>query len=194
MSPEEAVKEIEKDKPFYQNSGGGVTFSGGEPLVQWQFLLAVSKMCKERDISTALETTGCAKWEVMEKVLKYIDLVLYDIKHLDPLKHIEGTGVSNELILDNFLKTAHTVRTWLRVPIIPNFNDSTAWLSKLGEFVKGSGVEKVSLLPYHTWGEHKYERLGTEYPLKGIESLSPESLDGLKKVMESYGLTATIGS
>lgn len=193
VSPEEALKEIEKDKPFYQNSGGGVTFSGGEPLAQWQFLLEVCKQCKERNISTILDTTGCASWEVMERILEYTDLVLYDIKHLDPLKHIEGTGVDNELILNNFKKTACKVRTWLRVPVIPNYNDSATYMSKLGEFCAGVGIEKISLLPYHTWGEHKYERLGKVYALRGIESLLPESLEGLKEVIESYGLTATVG-
>ena len=193
MSPEEAVKEIEKDKLFFKNSDGGVTFSGGEPLVQWQFLLTVAKKCKERNIATALDTTGCARWDVLEKVLEYIDLVLYDVKHLDPIKHIEGTGVNNELILDNFVKTAAKKRTWVRVPVIPNYNDSLTHIRRLGEFVKGSGVEKISLLPYHTWGEHKYERLGKTYPLKGVESLIPESLQEQKETLESLGLTATIG-
>ncbi len=193
MTPEETLKVIEKDKPFYDNSGGGVTFSGGEPLVQWQFLLEICKLCKERDISTVLDTTGYARWEIMEQVLEYVDLVLYDIKHLDPLKHIEATGVSNEIILENIKKTANKVRTWLRIPVIPGFNDSADFFNDLIEFSKGLNVEKISLLPCHTWGEPKYDRLGRAYALKGVGSMAPESLDEIKDHMESEGLVATIG-
>lgn len=193
MSVEEVVKEIEKDRLFYQNSGGGVTFSGGEPLVQWQFLREICKQCKQKDVSIALDTTGYAPWNIMEKVLEYVDLVLYDIKHLEPHMHIEGTGVSNELILENVRKTARKVRTWLRIPVIPDFNDSMNHISRLAEFSVGLGVEKVSLLPYHMWGVHKYERLGRVYPLKGVQPLPPELLEAFKKIFESNGLITTVG-
>lgn len=193
MTLEETLKVIEKDKPFYDNSGGGVTFSGGEPLVQWQFLLEICKLCKEKGISTALDTTGYARWEIMEKVLQYVDLVLYDIKHLDPLKHLEATGVSNEIILENIKKTANKVRTWMRIPVIPGFNDSADFFNDLIEFSKGLNIEKISLLPCHTWGEPKYGRLGREYALKGAGSMAPESLDEIKDLMESKGLVATVG-
>ncbi len=193
MSVEEAVKEIEKDVPFYNNSGGGVTFSGGEPLAQWQFLLEACRICKEKKIHVAIETTGCAQWEVLDKVLDYVDLALYDIKHLDPNIHASRVNGSNKLILENFPKTAHKVKTWLRVPVIPGFNDSEEFMHKLGDFCKNSGVERVCLLPYHTWGEPKYARLGREYAMKGISPLNEESLQGLKEVMESHGLATTIG-
>jgi pyruvate formate lyase activating enzyme len=193
MSLEETLKEIEKDKPFYENSGGGVTFSGGEPLIQCQFLLEICRLCNERNISTALDTTGYARWEIMEKVLEYVDLVLYDIKHLNPGKHIEATGVSNEIILENFKKTASKVKTWLRIPIIPGFNDSSDHINELIGFSKGLSLEKISLLPCHTWGEPKYERLGRIYSLEGTASMAPESLEEIKDHMESKGLVATIG-
>lgn len=193
MSAEELVAEIEKDKLFYENSNGGVTFSGGEPLMQWQFLREVCKLCKEKNISTALETTGHMQWDIMEKVLEYVDLVLYDIKHLDINLHREFTGGSNELILENISKTADKVKTWLRIPIIPNFNNTEDFIKLLAEFSSKLRLEKVSLLPYHTWGEHKYERLGRAYLLKGIEPLTPESLYPFKDILESCGLVTTVG-
>jgi pyruvate formate lyase activating enzyme len=124
MSVEEVLREIEKDRLFYVNSGGGVTFSGGEPLHQAEFVGEVSQLCRQRGIHTALDTTGYSPWPALREVLKNTDLVLYDIKHLDPVKHKEGSGVSNELVLNNLQRTAEMVTTWLRIPIIPNFNDS----------------------------------------------------------------------
>lgn len=193
MSQEEVMREIEKDRLFYLNSGGGVTFSGGEPLQQWQFLREICRRCKEEDISTALDTTGFAKWERLEKVLEYIDLVLYDIKQLDPVAHKWGTGVTNELILDNLRKTVEKARVWLRIPIIPNYNDSRPYINRLGEFSASLRVEKVSLLPYHAWGEQKYERLGRVCSFAGVNPSSEESLQSLKEVIESYDLKVEIG-
>lgn len=193
MSIEEVVKEIKKDKLFYANSGGGVTISGGEPLVQWHLVREVCMLCKEEDISTALDTTGYSPWEHLEKTLEYVDLVLYDIKHLDPLMHIDGTGVSNELILQNVVKTAKKARTWLRIPVIPNYNDSQSYMDRLGEFSASLGVEKVSLLPYHEWGVKKYERLGRVYTLDKTEPHTEEFLLIAKEVIESHRLKVTIG-
>lgn len=193
MTVDEIVKEIEKDRLFYVNSGGGVTFSGGEPLLQWEFVREVAKKCKEKGIHTALDTTGYAKWDVMEEVLQYIDLVLYDIKHMDSRIHFEGTGVFNELILDNARKTAKRVRTWLRFPVIPNYNDSSSNVESLGEFALELKVEKVSLLPYHSWGEQKYGRLGRTYGCSGLESPSEERIQELKEDVESYGLQLAVG-
>jgi pyruvate formate lyase activating enzyme len=193
LTVEEILKEIEKDVPFYQNSGGGVTFSGGEPLVQWQFLRAVSQRCREKNIHVAIETTGCAPWEILDKVLDYVDLALSDIKQLDPDIHARTVGVGNKLILENFPRTARKVKTWLRVPVIPGFNDTLDFIRRLGEFCRGTGVERVSLLPYHSWGESKYARLGKEYTLKGVKPLTEEDLQGLKNSLESYGLSTTVG-
>jgi pyruvate formate lyase activating enzyme len=193
MSHEEVMDEIKKDQLFYLNSGGGVTFSGGEPLEQWQFVRNLCKQCKEEGISVALDTSGYANWAVMEKVLDYVDLVLYDIKHLDPIMHNQGTGKSNRLILDNARKTANKVRTWLRVPVIVGYNDSKPYINRLGEFAANLGVEKLSLLPYHAWGEEKYRQLGRVYPLEGQDAPSEECIQGLKEIIGSYGLEVTIG-
>ena len=193
MSAEEVIREIEKDMLFYLNSGGGVTFTGGEPLSQAEFVNELSKQCKERHIHTTLDTSGYAPWGVVEKVLENIDLVLYDIKKLDSNAHEEGTGVTNELILENAKKVASKVTTWLRIPVIPGYNDSEGEIKQLAEFAADLEVEKVSLLPYHNWGESKYEKLGRNYLLAGLESPSERHLQRLKEILESYGLLGSIG-
>jgi pyruvate formate lyase activating enzyme len=193
ISVEEAVKEIEKDVPFYKNSGGGVTFSGGEPLLQWKFVQQALKQCREKGIHTVLDTCGHAPWSAFEEVLDYVDLVLYDIKHMDAGIHKEGTGVTNELILANAAKVANRVRTWLRVPVIPDYNDSKSTIERLAKLGAELKVEKISLLPYHGWGHQKYERLGLDYPLEGTTPPTEEMIQEFKGIIESYGLTVSIG-
>lgn len=194
MSVEEVVEEVEKDRLFYQNSGGGVTVSGGEPLFQWEFVAALFKECQERHLHTTLDTTGCAKWPAIEQVLKYTDLVLYDIKHMDPLRHRDKTGRSNALILNNAKKVARETRTWLRFPVIPGYNDSESNIRQLSEFGLACGVEKVCLIPYHRWGEGKYKRLGRKYLFGGIEPPTSDHIDEVRRTIESHGLTVTIGN
>ena len=194
MEVEEVVAEVEKDSIFYVNSGGGATFSGGEPLRQWEFVKEAAQLCKEKGIQTALDTSGYAPWEVMEQVLKHIDLVLYDIKQLDPLRHKEGTGVSNELILENAARTAARVRTWLRIPLIPGFNSSRAFIEEVAQLAKRLGVEKVSLLPYHEWGVAKYARLGRAYPNEGAKPLPEELVEELQETAQSRVLQVAVGA
>lgn len=194
MSVAEVVEEVEKDRPFYNNSGGGVTASGGEPLLQWEFVATLFKKCQEKHLHTALDTTGYAKWPAIKEVLKYTDLVLFDIKHMDPLRHREGTGRSNALILSNAKKVAGEVRTWLRFPVLPGYNDSMPHIRELAEFGLKCQVEKVSLIPYHRWGESKYQRLGREYLFEGVEPPTSDHLEGLKRAIEAYGLEVTIGN
>ena len=193
MTVGEVIEEIEKDRVFYVNSNGGVTFSGGEPLDQWEFVSQVLKECKQKGIHTVLDTAGYVQWDILEEVLRYTDLVLYDVKHMDPKKHKEGTGVSNELILINARKVASKVRTWLRVSVVPQYNDSESNIKKLSKFGTQLRAEKISLLPYHAWGEQKYQRLGKNYPFKGIPIPANEHLHNLKRIIESYGLQVTIG-
>ena len=194
VSVEEVMKEVEGDIPFYKNSGGGMTISGGEPLLQAKFVRQVFKQCKEKGIHTALDTCGHVPWSAFEEVLDYVDLVLYDIKHMQAGMHKEGTGVTNDLILANVAKVAKSVRTWLRVPLIPDFNDSRSNIESLAKLGAELKVEKVSLLPYHGWGQQKYERLGLDYPCEGIDPPPEEDLQGLKEIVESYGLKVSIGS
>lgn len=194
ISLDELVAEVEKDRLFYLNSGGGVTFSGGEPLLQWEFIREALRRCKEQGLHTVLDTTGCASWDIMERVLDYVDLVLYDVKHIDPDKHREYTGVDNQLIMDNAVKTTAKVRTWLRIPVIPGFNDSEADIRRIVEFGKELSIEKISLLPYHAFGEHKYESLGRDYPWKGTQPPPEEYIQQLQEIVETCGLAVTVGS
>jgi pyruvate formate lyase activating enzyme len=187
------LKEIEKDQPFYDNSGGGVTFSGGEPLVQWEFVLAMLKRCKERNLHTALDTTGNISWDILKSVLDYVDLVLYDLKHLDPEVHKEKTGIDNRLSLENMERLNRKARYWIRIPVIPGFNDSNEHKDKLGEFAAHLEAEKISLLPYHKWGEQKYERMGRAYSFKGVSALQDEEVEKFKQRLEAYGLEVLIG-
>jgi pyruvate formate lyase activating enzyme len=129
----------------------------------------------------------------MEGVLEYTNLVLYDIKHMDSDKHMEATGVSNELILANAEKTARKVKTWLRVPVIPDYNDSESNIRKVAEFGAKIGAQKICLLPYHGWGEQKYERLGIDYAFKGTVSPDDEYIQRLTRTIEDCGLEASIG-
>lgn len=194
MGVEEVIEEVEKDRLFYQNSGGGVTVSGGEPLFQWEFVAALLKEFRQRNLHTTLDTTGCARWPVVREVIQYTDVVLYDIKHMDPLKHREKTGRGNALILSNAKKVARDARLWLRFPVIPGYNDSETHIRELSEFAIACRVEKVCLIPYHRWGEGKYRRLGRRYLFEGVEPPTQERIEDIKRVIESYGITVTIGN
>ena len=193
MKVEEVMDEVERDRLFYLNSGGGVTASGGEPLLQPEFLLPFFKACKERGFHTALDTCGYAPWGVIEQVIDWIDLVLFDIKHMDPAMHREKTGVSNELILKNAEKVVPRVTTWLRIPLIPGFNDTESNLSKIAKLASRLPFEKISLLPYHEYGVPKYHSLRRTYPLNGASKLSNGNINRAKEILESSQLSVDIG-
>jgi len=188
---DEVMSEIMKDELFYQNSGGGVTISGGEPLLQWEFVRSLLSECKQEGIHTALDTSGYASWAVLSKVLACVDLALYDIKHTDPQYHKSGTGGGNRQILTNFRLTASKVRTWLRVPIIPGYNDSKDNITIIAKLAKETKVEKVSLLPYHQLGKAKYEQLSRRYTIR-VMPPSEEHLLKLQKLIENQGVKTTI--
>lgn len=192
MGVSEVVKEVRKDILFYQNSGGGVTISGGEPLLQWEFTRDILKSCKEEGLHTALDTTGYASWKVIEEVLKYVDLVLFDLKHTDNDLHLKGTGVSNNLILENLKQTAFIVRTWLRFPVLPGYNDSVKNAEKVACLASKLSIEKVSLLIYHEWGKPKYEKLGRDYPFLFPSEIEEERLKNIKKIFGEKGVKATL--
>ncbi len=192
MSVDEVMEEIEKDSLFYRNSKGGVTLSGGEPLFQWRFARYLLQRCKERGFHTTLDTSGFASWKVMKEVLEYVDLVLYDIKHMDDHSHIKGTGVSNTHILENIERVASMVRTWIRFPVIQGFNDSPENIEAVASLALKLGVEKVSLLPYHEWGISKYEKLGKDYSFSFPGKISDERIEEIKKVFEKKGVVTTL--
>lgn len=192
-SCEGLMKEIVSDLPFYESSGGGVTFSGGEPLVQWEFVLRALKQCKAKNIHTCVDTTGHVPWEVIEKTIPYVDLYLYDLKHFEAESQKERTGVDNRMILANLSNLARSARIWLRVPLIPGFNDSEYHLKKVGQLAVTLRVEKVCLLPYHCWGESKYERLGRTYYLSGVSPPTEEDMEKHKETLRGVGAEVSIG-
>ena len=197
MNVADVMDVVARDASYYRRTGGGMTLSGGEPLVQWQFALKLLQEAKKSGLHTTLDTSGCADWEVLDKVLNYTDLVLYDVKHLDSAKHQEATGVPNERILDNLRKTLKKARpkVWLRHPVIPHFNDSEEDLKQLCNFILtlNPSVEKMSLLPYHKFGELKYAATGKAYPWKDIPMISDEQIQKFKKLIESYGIKVDVG-
>ena len=160
---DEVMREIVKDKAFYENSGGGVTFSGGECMLQIDFLEQMLKRCKEEGIHTAVDTAGHVPFNYFERILPYTDLFLYDIKIADSEKHKRYVGVGNELIISNFQKLiSFGARVIVRTPVISGVNDTEEEISAIKAIAKGA--EKVEFLPYHAMGEHKYEALGREAP------------------------------
>ena len=152
---------IIKDKMFYETSGGGVTFSGGECMLQSDFLCEILAKCKDAEIHTAVDTAGHIHWEVFEKVLQYTDLFLYDIKVFDCNVHRKYTGVSNVLILENLKKLFEVgANVWIRIPVILGINDTAEEMQNIKNFLTPYNASKIELLPYHGMGEHKYMALG----------------------------------
>jgi len=155
----EVFEKIIKDKAFYDASGGGVTCSGGECMLQTEFLMKFLKLCKSNGIHTAVDTAGNVPLEWFEKVLPYTDLFLYDIKCMDSDLHINGTGVDNALILKNYIYLIKHAKVYVRVPVIGGFNDDLQEFTKIDDFLKQYPPSNVELLPYHAMGEHKYNAL-----------------------------------
>lgn len=169
-------QEILKDRPFYDNSGGGVTFSGGEPLLQPDFLVEVLQRCNASSIHTAVETAGNVSWEVFTQVLPYVDLFLYDIKAIDPQVHKNCTGVSNERILANAQKLMRICpeKLLFRMPVIPGYNDT-----QVPAVAAFAGEISLELLPYHSTGMGKYQALGMRYDLEGVQAPPRETMEKL---------------
>lgn len=195
VSVEEVLKIVKQDMPYYRRSGGGLTLSGGEMLCQSEFAYALLRSAKESAINTAVETTGFAKWETIEKLLPYIDTVLMDIKHTDAIKHKEFTTQSNQLILENAKKIAENAKKLIiRVPVIPTFNDTESEIASIAKFASSlKGVDEINLLPYHSFGRDKYEGLGRQYMMGDLPSPTDQHMQKLKAVAEAYGLKCQIG-
>lgn len=195
ITVEELMKEIEKDLLFYDNSGGGVTFSGGEPLFQHKFLTEALKECKKRDVHTVLDTSGYASREAFASVLDYVDIFLYDLKLADDEEHIKYTGVSNKQIKDNLRMLVDKGRgsdTILRFPVIPGITDTEKNIDGLVEFVSSlKGINEIDLLPFHDVSE-KYSRLGKEYKTPVREAPPRERLKHIKEKFEKIGLCVKV--
>lgn len=197
MTAAEVFKDVNSDAIFYQNSGGGVTLSGGDPLTQPRFSLAILKLCKRAGMHTAIETSGFANWEVFKEILEYTDMALYDLKHMDAEEHRKWTGISNELILENawrIIKELPAVTFVARMPLIPGYNDSKENIAATTKFIRElSPSIKVHLLPYHRLGETKYERLEEIGKIIRIQPPTDEYMEEIRHSFESFGLTAITG-
>ncbi|ADL51556.1 pyruvate formate-lyase-activating protein [Clostridium cellulovorans] len=184
-TPEQLLKKIVRFKPYFEKSGGGVTFSGGEPLLQYNFLIEALKLCKENGIHTAIDTAGVGMGNY-EEVLKYTDLVLLDIKHYDEIKYKEITGRDNSEFKKflEALKNSNS-KVWIRHVVVPGINDTKEDVLALCEYIKDiPRIEKVDLLPYHVLGVNKYDVMGIEYRLKDLQPMSKEKAEELKAFLK----------
>lgn len=196
ITVEGLLREIEKDVKLYDVSNGGVTFSGGEPLYQPEFLLEILKKCKEVDINTALDTSGYAPKEVFKKVIPYVNIFLYDIKIMKEDYSYKYIGATSKPILENLRILIEMNRgrdVILRFPVIPNITDTKENIEEIIKLMKTlKGVEEIDLLPFHDVRE-KYIRLGKEYKMISSEPPSPQKLKFLKEIFEEMGLKVKIG-
>jgi pyruvate formate lyase activating enzyme len=195
MTVEQVMDEVLRDLIFYDESGGGVTFSGGEPLLRGNFLFDLLRACKAHELHTVVDTCGFADFETLDRVRPYVDLFLYDLKAMDVRRHQEVTGVSNELILDNLRRLAeYSHPVVLRVPIIPHLNDDEENLRQIGALVsRYPNITQVDILAYHKLGIDKYERLNSPNPMPETDPPSADEMAAIKCLLESFGLKVTIG-
>jgi len=186
MGVDDVIRAVEEDGAFYVRSGGGLTLSGGEPLSQIGFVKELLVTARGRGLDTAIETSGLCAWKSLEAVAPHIDQIFYDIKCMDPEKHERATGVSNEVILENFRKLRrHFPETALvvRTPVIPGVNDTEEDIRSIVEFIEGAGgAADYELLRYHEFGAPKYRKLGRAYPLDRAEPPSEERMDALEEI------------
>lgn len=194
LTAKEVMQEVEKDSLFYGESKGGVTFSGGEPLMQIDFLDSLLTECRARGVRTAVDTSGYAPWDAVEGIVDKVDLFLYDIKVMDDGVHRKYTGVSNKQILENFRRLAERGSSlFVRFVVVPGINDDKTNATETARFVRSCGVEQVYLLPYHRAGIEKYRGLGRRYRLEKLKSPSDRRLNAIKGQFERAGLKARIG-
>ncbi len=191
----EVLAEVEKDRPFYDNSGGGMTLSGGEPLMQVDFTRALLQAAKQSGLHTVLDTCGYAAWECFERVLPYTDLVFFDVKSADAQQHRHATGHDNRLILENLARVAHHgVGLQVRVPTVPGYNASVPAMEAIARVVSAlPGPPPVELLRYHRLGEGKYETLGQACPLTIEQPPSDELMQELCAAVQNQGLRCLVG-
>lgn len=195
VTVDEVMETVLKDMAYYRRTGGGLTLSGGECLCQPDFAAALLYSAKQMGLSTAIESTACAKYENIQKLLPNLDVYLMDIKHMDSGKHKAFTGVSNELILENARKLAVDANELIiRVPVVPTFNDTPQEIAAIAKFANSlPNVKELHLLPYHRLGKDKYAGLGREYTLNEIEPIPKAKMEHLLQVAETSGLRCQIG-
>ena len=196
MSIEEVLEEVASDIPFYNNSGGGMTLSGGEPTLNADYASKLLKGAREMGIHTCLDTSGYCNWEVLNLLVEHTDIMLFDLKHIDPALHKQKTGVRNEVILNNLaLLLKNGVEVWVRIPVIPDYNDSMEFHEKAAKFLATlpGKIARVDLLPFHNWCQDKYGWLGIDWPLKDVDALDPYFLEIPAEIYREKGLKITIG-
>ncbi|WP_310606200.1 glycyl-radical enzyme activating protein [Buttiauxella brennerae] len=194
MTVADVMRELQKEENLYRRSGGGITLSGGEPLAQPEFARELLKACKAKGWHTAIETTGFTQPEVIDEVFPYVDLALADIKAINPAVHLSNTGVDNRRILENLIRMSFITKVIVRIPVVQGVNDNIEEIRSIGEFARlMSNVDTIHLLPYHTYGENKYQLLGRIYPLRDVQKISEEKMALLKNEIESLGFQCHIG-
>ena len=196
---DEIMQEVEGDKLFYENSGGGMTVSGGEPLFFPEFTAALLKSAKETGIHTCLDTSGYGHWDDFEKVLLHTEMVLFDLKCMDPKTHRKITGVSNEIILQNLHKIkkifGSTKRVRLRLPTISGVNDDAEFFESVTNIARDleDTVEGIDVLPFHNWAEGKYEQLDKNYAFAGTTSMLNEEVSDFVSILKKSGVEVVVG-
>ena len=200
ITVDQVIEKVKKDRYFYLTSKGGITISGGEPLYQFEFTRELIKRSYENNIDTAIETCGYAQWEYFEEILPYLNLILYDVKHMDAKQHKRRTGASNEIILDNLKKLSKSgVPIVIRLPLIPQFNLDESNIREIARYVSTLGnIREVNLMPFHQHGKDKYFRLSREYLLKDVSDMAShdkgrEEIRLIRELIKSYGFHVTIG-
>lgn len=195
MNASEIFDAVNRDKMFYQASGGGVTVSGGEALLQPQLVCELFEKCHKAGIDTCIETSGYATKSSLRQVIPYTNYILFDLKHLNPEKHLQYTGKPNSLIISNARIAAESgVETLFRMPLIPGINDDLQNIKETADFLHrlGNNTLRIELMPYHRLGKGKYESLGKQYHLPELLSPEPQHLESVKKAFEDKGIICTI--
>jgi pyruvate formate lyase activating enzyme len=195
MNTDKVFNAVNRDKMFYQASGGGVTVSGGEPLLKPEFICDLFEKCHQAGIHTCIETSGCTSESSLRKVLPNTDYLLYDLKHMNSEKHRQYTGKPNGLILSNAkIVAASGVETLFRMPLIPGINDNSQNIKETAEFLHrlGDNALRIELIPYHRLGKGKYEALDKQYLLSELLSPEPEYLESIKYLFKDNGIICTI--
>ena len=196
MSVDEILDEVERDRPFYDNSGGGLTISGGEPTAHPEFLGQLIEGARNRGLHICLDTNGYCQWNVLEAFVRSVDVVLYDLKHLDSANHAEMVGVGNELVLENLTRILGIGQEiWIRQPIVPDYNDTWEYHLRAAEFLDllPGRIQRIDLLPFHNWCQDKYSWLGLDWPLRTIEAMDPSIVELLAEAYEARGFVTTVG-
>jgi pyruvate formate lyase activating enzyme len=194
MTVAEVMSEVVRDRVFFEESAGGVTFSGGEPLMQAAFLRSLLEACQDEGISTAVETCGMTDQRELLGMADKVDLFLYDVKLMDTARHAEATGVGNEAILANLAALAEVhAHVIIRFPMIPGINDDKENVGLMVSMMHRLGLREIDLLPYHRIGTDKYKRLGRSYELAELQAPSTEVMESVRRVFADAGIEARVG-